>query len=135
MVVLDPQRGQVQGIDDDAEQVVEVMGDAQGELADRFHALGGDHCLLRVFEVALGFVAFGDVAGDLGKADELAVVVDRVDHHAGPETRAVLAPAPAFAGEAAFGAGNGEVALGQARVDVVVGIEHPVVMPDHFEAL
>ncbi len=48
-------------------------------------------------------VLLGDVARDLGKADQPAVVVaDRVDHHVGPELAAVTAHAPAFALVAAF---------------------------------
>ena len=39
----------------------------------------------------------GDVAGDLGKADQLsAVVPDGINNHMGPEMRAVFANAPAF---------------------------------------
>ena len=53
----------------------------------------------RAFLLALG----GDVAGDLGEADQLALVVaDRVDDDMGEEARAVLAHAPAFAFEPAF---------------------------------
>ena len=44
----------------------------------------------------------GDVAGNLGKADQLGAVEHRVDHDAGPEARPVLAHAPAFAFELAF---------------------------------
>ena len=47
--------------------------------------------------------ALGQVARDLGEAEQLAVrVVQRGDDHVGPETRAVLAHPPAFVLAAAF---------------------------------
>ena len=48
------QRGQVAG--DDGEQVVEVVGESAGELADGFHLLGLDQC-------GLAGLLFGDVDG------------------------------------------------------------------------
>ena len=54
----------------------------------------------RAFCVSL---ALGDVARDLGEADERAgFVADRIDHDTGPEPRAVLAHAPAFLLEPPF---------------------------------
>ena len=51
----------------------------------------------------LRLAPLGDVAGDLGEADQLAVLVaDRVDDDVGPEAAAVLAHAPALRLEAAL---------------------------------
>ena len=70
---------------DDREQIVEIMRDAAGELADRLH-------LLRLAHPLLAGPALGQVAGDLGEADEAAAVVaDGGDDDVGPEARAVLA--------------------------------------------
>jgi hypothetical protein len=53
--------------------------------------------LLAVGEGVLRRTPLGDVAGDLGETDVAAVlVVDGVDHHAGPEAAAVLAQPPAL---------------------------------------
>ncbi len=64
----------------------------------------------------------GDVAGDLGKADEIAVLVDRIDDDARPEERAVLADAPAFLFVAALFARDaectGRFAVGAVRLCV-----------------
>src|SRR5438309_1101541 len=65
--------------------------------------------LAGLVEFALGLAALGDVAGDLGEADDVAgVVADRVDHHVGPEARAILAHPPAFLFEAALGGGGAQ---------------------------
>nr|GEU28338.1 hypothetical protein [Tanacetum cinerariifolium] len=94
---------QVEAIGDHVEQVVEIMGDAARELADRFELLRLEQRFLGLRQRVLGQPALGDVARDLGKADQGAVrVVHRVDHHAGPEAGAVLAHAPAFVLEAAL---------------------------------
>ena len=74
--------------DDDGEQVVEVVRDAAGELADRLH-------LLRLPQLLLDRAALGEVARDLGEAHDCAgLVVDRIDHDAGPELLTILAYAP-----------------------------------------
>ena len=79
------------------QQVVEVVGDAAGQLPDRLHLLRLQQRVTRRFELLLRFLALGDVAGDLGEADQLAVVVvDRVDDDMGPEPAAVLADALAL---------------------------------------
>ncbi|CAN5420767.1 hypothetical protein BH09PSE6_BH09PSE6_14380 [soil metagenome] len=48
---------QVEAADDAGQQVVEVVGDAAGELPDRFHLLGLAQCVVRL-------LAFGDDLGD-----------------------------------------------------------------------
>ena len=76
--------------DDDGEEIVEVVGDAAGELTDAFH-------FLRLAKPLVGRAPFGQVARDLGKSDDLALrVPDRVDHDAGPEPASILADPPAF---------------------------------------
>ena len=63
--------------------------------------------LLALLQRLLGRFALGQVARDLGKADELAGRrADRIDDDIGPEARAVLADAPAFALELAFTRGG-----------------------------
>ncbi len=74
------------------------MGDPAGQLADRLHLLRLEQGLLRPFQGLLGLVLVGDVAGDLGEADQFALLVaDGVDHHVGPETLAVAPHAPTLA--------------------------------------
>ena len=69
----------------------------------RLHLLRLGKLLLRPLQRLLRLPPLGDVARDLGEADQLAVVVaDRVDDDAGPEARAVLAHAPALGLELAL---------------------------------
>ena len=89
--------GEVACAEDGGQQIVEVVGEAAGQLAERLHLLRAEQLLARFLEPQLGLALLGHVAGDLGEADQLAVIVaNGVDHHACPETRAVLAHAPAF---------------------------------------
>src|SRR5690606_28190574 len=71
--------------------------------------------LARLFERQLRFAPFGQVAGDLGKADMVAGrVADGVDDDMGPEGLPLLADPPALTLEAVLAAGNFEIALGVA---------------------
>ena len=81
----------------DHEKVVEVMRHAAGELAERVHLLRFSKLPLNSGKLHLRLAALGDIAGDLGVADQLAVfIVNRIDHHTGPEKRTIPANAPAF---------------------------------------
>jgi len=76
--------------------------------------------LLAFEQCALGGTAIGEVAGDLGIADELAGgVADRVHHRMRPKVRAVLANAPAFGLESPDFGGGAQDVVGQARGAVV----------------
>ena len=89
--------------DDDGQQVVEVVRDAAGQLADRLHLLRLRKLLLRALQRLLRLAPLGDVARDLGEADQLAGrIADRVDDDARPEGRAVLAHPPALGLELAL---------------------------------
>ena len=90
-------RQQFHSADDDGKQIVKVMRNTASELADGFQLLRLEQCFLGAFEGECRFPPFRNVAGDLGKAEQLAVVVvDRVDDDAGPETSAILAHPPPF---------------------------------------
>src|SRR5690349_690180 len=79
------------------------MRDPAGELTDCLELLRLKQRLARQLELVLGLFALGDVAGDLGKADQRAVVVvDRIDHDARAKARSILADPPALGGKAAF---------------------------------
>ena len=56
----------------DHQQVVEVVRDAAGQLAERLHFLRLRKLLVRPLERFLRIALFGDVARDLGKADKFA---------------------------------------------------------------
>jgi len=80
----------------DHQQIVEVVGDAAGELAERIELLRFGELPLHRKQLLLRLLALADVAGDLGKACQLAgVVADGIDDDACPEKRAVLANPPA----------------------------------------
>jgi hypothetical protein len=59
--------------------------------------------LLALVQRLVGLAPFRDVAGDLGVADQFAVIDHGIDHHVGPEARAVLAHPPALGLEPAGG--------------------------------
>ena len=111
------------------------MGDPAGELPDRLHLLGLQQGLARAFELFLSIFPLGDVAGDLGVADQLAsIVADRVDDDVGPETAAVLADAPAFFFEPALALGGLQRPLRLAGFPVFVRVEFREVLADDFVA-
>ena len=53
------------------QQVVKIVCDAAGELADRFHLLRLEQDLTCLFEFLLGVPTLGDVARDLGVSDNV----------------------------------------------------------------
>src|SRR5260370_26510842 len=87
---------------------------------------------LHLLELELGFTSLGDVAGDLGKADQPAVFADRIDDHAGPEEGAVLADAPAFFLVAALLFRDLERAGGFAAGAVGLGVEAGKMLAEDF---
>ena len=56
--------------DDDGQQVVEIVRHAAGQLADALHLLRLGELLLRALQRLLGLAPLGDVARDLGEADQ-----------------------------------------------------------------
>ena len=107
------------------------MGHAAGQLTDGLELLRLEQGLARLFQGPLGFQPLGNVAGDLGEADDLAVVAaDRVDHHMRPESRPVLALPPALLFEAAFGGGDLERLGRLARLAILFGVEPREVLAD-----
>ncbi len=107
------------------------MSDAAGQLPQRLHLLGLDQLLLRALQLQLRLSPVGDVAGDLGEAEQPALgVADGVDQHAGPEHRAVLAHAPALGLVLPFGHGAVQRLDRHAGPAVGVGIELGEVLTD-----
>src|SRR5262249_27110590 len=96
-----------------------VVGDALDQHAKATLALE---------ERTLPFHALGDVARDLGEADQLAVIVqDRLQDRIGPEAAAVLAHAPAFGLMARVVARRRQIPLGD-TVGPILGREEPRIM-------
>ena len=126
-----PALGDVEIAQNDHQQVVEVMRDAAGELADRLHALHLQHALVDALEMLLRKTLFRHVARDLAEADQRAGrIEDRVDHHARPETVAALADAPAFRFEAALRLGLAQSAPRHVDGAVLLGIEQREMLAD-----
>jgi hypothetical protein len=108
----------------DHEQIVEVVRDPTGQLAECIHLLRFRQLFLHLLKRGLRFAALGDITRDLGEAGQRALIVmDGVDHHAGPEERAVLAYAPAFRFVAPFSRGGGKRSSRQSRRSVAVEIK------------
>ena len=94
-IVADAPLDELEAAHHGRQQIVEIVRDAAGELADRIHLLRLEQRLARLLERLLGVAPLGDVAGDLGEAAQAAIgVADRIDHHVRPEARAVLADPP-----------------------------------------
>ena len=106
------------------EQIVEVVGDAAGQLSDRIHLLGLEQCLAGLFELLLRFLALGDVAGDLGEAQNGPVAVaDGIDDDVRPEARAVLADAPALLFEPSLPRGRRQRVVRLAGLPILLRVE------------
>ena len=94
---------QFEAADHGHQKVVEIVGDAAGELPYRLQLLRLKQGLASFFEFLLSFLSLGDIAGDLGEAKQLAgSESDGIDDDIGPKTGAVLADAPALLLELAF---------------------------------
>ncbi|MNO82244.1 hypothetical protein D3C76_735130 [compost metagenome] len=92
--------------------------------------------LLALLEGLFGHLAVSQVTGDLGKPQERARrVVDRIDHHVGPEMRAVLAHAPAFAFETPLADGRVQRPLGQAGTTIFIGVEAREMLAENLRFL
>ena len=79
LVLLEQPLQEVQVADDDAQQIVEVMGDAASDLADGVHLLGAAQGLLGEF-------LFGNVLFEAQKVSDAAILVlDRGDGGLFPE--------------------------------------------------
>src|SRR5204862_6762922 len=73
------------------------MRNAARQLSDGLHLAGLQQLLAGALEQFLRFSLGGDVAGDLGKADQRALlIVDRFEDGTGGKTAAVLSDAPAL---------------------------------------
>jgi hypothetical protein len=71
-----------------------------------------------------GLAPFGDVAGNLGKANELAVFVDGIDHDGSEKFRAILALTPALGLEFSTLARRLERNSGQSRFAIFRQVKH-----------
>src|SRR5580704_13553424 len=102
------------------------MCDAAGELADRLHLLG----LAKLF---FGCPPLGQIASDLGEADQLAgAVVDRIDDYVRPEPGPVLAHPPSL-GLVFAGASRGlQRRLRQPPLLVLLRIKSGEMTPDNL---
>ena len=115
----------------DGQQVVEIVRDTAGQLADCIHLLRLEQRLPCLLELQLGGAALGDVAGDLGEAQDGAIwSANRIDHDVCPEARAVLADTPAFLLEAALAPRGGQRLRGQAVRAILVGVEAREMLAD-----
>ena len=118
---------------DDHQEIVEVVRDAAGQLAERLHLLRLRELLLRPLERRLRFPPLGDVARDVHEADQRAdLVADRLDHGARPELALVAPHAPALDGIFALVGGDLERARRLAALLLLLGIEAAEVLADDF---
>src|SRR6478609_1445355 len=117
---------------DDHQEIVEIMRYAAGKLAERVELLRFRQLPLHLLELELGLAALGNVAGDLGEADEFAFLPNRIDHDAGPEKRPVLADTPALFFIAAGFFGDAERAGGFPVGAVGFGVEAGEVPADNL---
>ena len=108
------------------------MRHAAGQLSERIELLGFGELPLYLLELELRLAPLRDVTGDLGKADQPAAFVDRVDDDARPEEAAILADAPAFFFIAALFSRDPQRASGLAVDAVGFGIETGKMLAEDF---
>jgi hypothetical protein len=102
---------------DNMEEVVEIVGDATGQLAQGLH-------FLRLSQLAFEFEAFGDVAMNADKADQVVLLVDDGrDGGLDPDQAAVLAARVAFAAPGATGENRPADGFGDFGFVLVVAID------------
>src|SRR5262245_3690919 len=107
------------------------MGDSACELADGLEFLRLERKFTRRFELLLGLFALGNVAGDLGKADDVSVVVaNGINDDMRPKTRSVFTDAPAFSFKPALLPGRVKRQLGNLRNKVLVRVKPGEVLAD-----
>ena len=113
------------------QEIVEVMGDAAGQVPDRLHLLRLQERLAGLLQLLLRLFALGDVSGDLRVSNDRArIVADRVDDDVRPKARSILAYAPAFILEPSFALGGVEGVLRIAGRAILIGIELREVLAD-----
>ena len=118
---------------DDHQQVIEIMRDAAGELAERIHLLGMGALRLRRLQRALGVPPFGDVARDLRKTDQGALLVaDRIDDTFAQNMLPSLRTRRPSAFEASFRERGTERPRRQPGRPVGVGVEAGEMLADDF---
>src|SRR5262249_46708739 len=115
------------------QQIVEIVGVAAVELADRFHLLRLSELLLRSLERSLSLPSLGHVAGDVHETRERAdLVAHGLDHRARPEQALVPPHAPALDGAFALVAGELERARGLSALLLLLGVESTEVLSDNL---
>src|SRR5207245_7583698 len=92
-----------------------------------------DLAMLGLEELVLHPFPFGDIAGDFGESSQAAgLVAERGDDDAGPETRSILAYAPAFGLEATLLFSNSQPAGRLSRGGILGLVEGREVTPNDF---
>ncbi len=78
-------------------------------------------------------LSFGDITRNFREAAEIAsTIVQRGNHHAGPESRAVLADSPALVLHAPLRGRDFQLFLRLAGLDIFGGIETPEMLSDNL---
>src|SRR4051794_11468398 len=114
---------------DRPQRLLEVVGRDGREALEL--AIGAQQPLVGVADRVLGRAPLGEVAGDLGEAQEHGgVVAYGGDDDVGPEARAVLADAPALLLVAAGGGRQAQLLGGMVAGLVLVGVEQREVPAD-----
>ena len=118
---------------DDHQQIVEVVRDAAGQLADRLHFLRHRELFARLHQFLLGVAPLGCIADDVGEADQVSVVIADHGDRAGDENqRAVLSDAPSLDFVLVFLDGQFQRAVRFAGAALVRPIEYPEMLADDF---
>ena len=121
---------------DDHQQIVEVVRDAAGQFADRLHFLRHRELFARLDQLLLGVAPLGGVADDIGKTDQIAVVVaDRGERAGHEKRRAVLPDAPSLDFVLAVPDGQFERAVRLAGAALVGPVQYAEMLADDFVGL
>src|SRR5690606_3675439 len=118
---------------DDHQKIVEVMGHAPCQLAQRLHLLRLKQRLSRLLQGHLRLAAFRDVTSDLGKADERSIdIPNRIDDHARPDQLAVLANPPCLCLETPLSQGRSKATLRLPLFPISLREEQGIVFSNHL---
>ena len=107
------------------------MRDAARQLSDGLHLAGLQQLLAGALEQFLRFSLGSDVAGDLGEADQRALlIVDRFEDGTGGKTAAVLSDAPALGDNLPLLGGFTQHLRRRAGALFLLGVKARKVLPD-----
>ena len=102
------------------------------QFAERFHLLRLEQCALRLLKQLAGTSSFGNIARNFGKSDQLAILMDGVDHDMREEAASVPPHAPSLGLEPTLTSRRLQAPKGNACCDILWRVEPGKMRADNF---